>query len=124
MNVYTILIVEDNDLLRNLYKETLKLEGYRVLAAATLSEGQALLDTERPDLMLLDVNLHDGSGLDLCRKLRREWNSKIPVLIVSSLGSKKEIRAGYEAGCDDYLVKPFLNDELLARVKALIQSDD
>lgn len=121
MKSYTVLIIEDNDTLRKIYLETLKLDGYRALAAATLGEGRALLETERPDLILLDVNLPDGSGLDFCRELRGARQSKIPVLIISTLGTKKNISAGYEAGCDDYLVKPFLNDEMLERVKALIQ---
>jgi two-component system sensor histidine kinase ChiS len=119
--LHTVLIVEDNDLLRNLYRDVLMMEGYRVLAATTLSEGRALLDTSRPNLVLMDVKLSDGSGLDLCRELRGELQSKIPVLIVSSYCSKKDISAGYAAGCNDYLVKPFLNDELVARVKALIK---
>lgn len=117
-----ILMIEDNpDILRT-NREQLELEGYRILEAESLAEGRQAADEEKPDLILLDILLPDGSGLEYCRELF--GGNRPRILFLSALNTKQEVIAGLRAGGDDYITKPYLMEELLARVEALLRRDN
>ena len=115
-----LLIIEDELPMRTALKDCLEAEGYRVLAAA---EGQGGLERalkEKPDLILLDIMLPKLDGFAVCAELRRLSNA-VPVLMLTAKGQVEDRVTGLDAGADDYLVKPFSTDELLARVRALLR---
>lgn len=116
---YTVLLVEDERDLLEFTRAALTRAGYRVCAADTLSRAQERLAADAPDLIVLDVMLPDGSGIDLCRLIRRATNA--PILFLTSMGESEHIVSGLRAGGDDYVVKPFQLDELLARIEALLR---
>jgi len=115
-----VLLVEDDRELRHTLRDALQLEGYELLTAASLAEGQALLShAEAPDLVLLDLGLPDGDGEQLLARLRRERGT--PLLVISAReqdGAKVRL---LDAGADDYLVKPFSIHELLARMRVALR---
>lgn len=113
-----VLIVEDDADIREVIKILLDREGYETLQAP---DGQTALEqmADRPDLILLDVMLPDMSGIDVCRKIRE--TSVAPILFLTAKGGLQDKTEGLEAGGDDYLVKPFFQEELLARVTALLR---
>ncbi len=115
-----VMLVEDDRELRRTLRDALALEGYEVLTAASLAEGQALLShAEPPDLVLLDLGLPDGEGEELLQRLRRERGT--PLLVISAReqdGAKVRL---LDAGADDYLVKPFSISELLARMRVALR---
>jgi DNA-binding response OmpR family regulator len=116
-----LLIVEDEDHLAAGLKLNLELEGYRVDVAANAKEaGQRLLDPSGYDAIVLDVMLPDVNGFDLCRKFRDAGNF-IPVIMLTARSSPDDRVRGLEAGADDYMVKPFELDELLARVRSVLR---
>ena len=97
----------------------------RVLAGAAGARDRSL-ERVRPDLVLLDAALPDASGFELCRRLRagepgREWNRDVPVIMVSERGDAADRLRGFARGCDDYVVRPFLYEELLARIRAVLR---
>jgi DNA-binding response OmpR family regulator len=115
-----ILIIEDEAPMRTALADLLAAEGYRVLTAADGESGlQRALD-EKPDLLLLDIMLPKLDGFALCAELRRLSNP-VPVLMLTAKGQIEDRVAGLDVGADDYLVKPFSTDELLARVRALLR---
>ena len=114
-----ILLVEDDANIQNLNRRALLRHGYHVVEAGTFSEGKALAQSESPDLIILDIMLPDGNGLELCEQLRA--GSNVPILFLSAKSEKAEIVEGLEAGGDDYLAKPYDLNELLARVKVLLR---
>jgi two-component system copper resistance phosphate regulon response regulator CusR len=114
-----VLIVEDEcSLLRNL-KRGLDEEGYEAVPAASIGEAREAL-TLQPELIVLDLMLPDGSGIELLRQLRKQgiWQ---PILILTARDSVDDRVEGLDAGADDYLVKPFSLNELLARLRALLR---
>ena len=114
-----ILIVEDEAPMRTALKDCLESEGYRVLTAA---DGQAGLERamqEKPDLVLLDIMMPRLDGYAVCVQLRRVSNP-VRILMLTAKGQIEDRVRGLDAGADDYLVKPFSTDELLARVRALL----
>ena len=115
-----LLIVEDEPAMRTALRDILESEGYRV---QTASDGAAGLDQAReqkPDLLLLDVMLPRLDGYALCAELRR-LAVDTPVLMLTAKGQVQDCVTGLDSGADDYLVKPFSTDELLARVRALLR---
>ena len=106
--------------MRMALEDILKTDGYRVLTAADGQEGLALVMEEKPDLVLLDVMMPKLDGLALCAELRR-LTVTTPVLMLTARAQVEDRVAGLDTGADDYLVKPFSTDELLARVRALIR---
>jgi DNA-binding response OmpR family regulator len=113
-----ILIVEDEPDTVEMYRIVFEVEGYRVRVAYTISSAISALEEEKPDLVLLDVVMRDSSGLDLSNHIRESPElADIPVIIVSNLVSEEHIKAGLEAGADDYLSKPVSQAELLEAVR-------
>jgi DNA-binding response OmpR family regulator len=115
-----ILVVEDETPMRMALEDILKAEGYRVLTAADGRTGLDAAVTDKPDLILLDIMLPGVDGLALCAELRR-LGAEVPVLMLTARGQVSDRVAGLDTGADDYLVKPFSTDELLARVRALLR---
>jgi DNA-binding response OmpR family regulator len=115
-----ILVVEDDKNISRATRAMLELEGYRVFTAGTLAEGEALTEKYNPDLTVLDIMLPDGNGLDYCRTLRSRSNGG-RILFLSALNTHEDVINGLRAGGDDYLAKPYLTDELLLRIKALLR---
>jgi len=115
-----VLVVEDEAPMRMALEDILKADGYRVLTAADGEAGLALAVGEKPDLILLDVMMPKVDGLALCAELRRQALA-VPVLMLTARGQVEDRVAGLDTGADDYLVKPFSTDELLARVRALVR---
>jgi two-component system response regulator MprA len=114
-----ILVIEDEERIRQFLKRGLAYEGYTVGAAAEGKEGLEMARDDPPDLVLLDIMLPGIDGLEVCRRLRAA--SDVPILMLTAKESIEDRVAGLDAGADDYLVKPFSFDELLARVRALLR---
>ena len=114
-----ILIVEDEADIRRFVRLTLETEGHTVHEAATLQRGLIEAGTRRPDLVVLDLGLPDGDGVDLIRELRT-W-SAMPIIVLSARSAEASKIAALDAGADDYLVKPFGSGELTARVRAQLR---
>ena len=113
----TILIVEDEQAIRRFVRTALEGEGCRVCEADTVEYGLREAGTRKPDLVILDLGLPDGDGVEFIRDLRA-WSS-MPVLVLSARIEEYDKVAALDAGADDYLVKPFGVAELLARVRAI-----
>lgn len=114
-----ILIVEDEVEIRRFLRLTLQAEGYTVHEADTLGRGLIEAATRCPDLLVIDLGLPDGDGIDLIKELR-QW-SAAPVIILSARSSEDEKIRALDVGADDYLVKPFSTGELMARVRAQLR---
>ncbi len=117
-----ILVVEDEDAIRETLRYNLAREGYVVLEAGTGPDALAMARAERPDLILLDVMLPGLSGLEVCRVLRQE--SSTPILMLTAKGSEVDKVVGLQLGADDYVTKPFSFNELLARITALLRRSE
>ncbi len=115
-----ILIVEDEVKVATFIKKGLQTQNFEAEVAETGSDAKQLFETENFDLIILDIGLPDMSGLDFCEFVRAK-NTKIPVLMLTALGSVADKLSGFEVGTDDYMVKPFDFMELLVRVKALLK---
>ena len=115
-----LLLVEDNPRLQTLLGETLNAAGYGLDAAGTVSDLQSSAASTKYDLIVIDLGLPDGDGLQAIRTLRA-GGLATPILIITARGSVEERVAGLDAGADDYLTKPFNNSEFLARVRALLR---
>jgi two-component system KDP operon response regulator KdpE len=115
----TVLVVDDEPQIRRLVRHSLGTETTRVLEASTAREGADVAAAERPDLIVLDLGLPDGSGEELCRDLRA-WTTA-PILVLSARHSDAEKVRLFDAGADDYVTKPFSTEELKARVRALLR---
>jgi len=115
-----ILIIEDETPMRTALTDVLEGEGYRALAAADGEAGLRKAVTEKPDLILLDVMMPKLDGFAVCAELRRLGHAT-PVLMLTAKGQIEDRVNGLDAGADDYLVKPFSTEELLARVRALLR---
>jgi two-component system KDP operon response regulator KdpE len=111
-----VLVVEDEAEIRRFVRLSLELEGFDVFEADGVKRGLIEAGTRHPDLVILDLGLPDGDGVDLIRDLRA-W-SDVPVLVLSARTSEEDKIGALDAGADDYLVKPFSSGELLARVRA------
>jgi two-component system response regulator VicR len=113
----TILVIEDDDTLRDILEMGLSSEGYRVLKARTGLEGIHLAEEEAPHLVLLDVTLPGLNGFDVCRRLRHK-GFNAPIMMVTGKTEEVDRVVGLEIGADDYLTKPFGQRELVTRVRA------
>ena len=115
-----LLLVEDSSRLRELLTEAVHGAGWRVDAVATIGEATEAVAVTPYDLLLVDLGLPDGDGLDLVRAFRRN-SVKTPILVLTARAAIDERISGLDAGADDYLVKPFNNGEFLARCRALLR---
>src|SRR5437899_5298209 len=115
-----VLIIEDELPMRTALQDCLASEGYRVLGAADGERGLAHALQDKPDLILLDIMMPRLDGYSLCAELRRRGNA-VPILMLTAKGQVEDRVTGLDAGADDYLVKPFSTEELLARVRALLR---
>lgn len=115
-----ILVVDDDDEIRNLLARYLTQQGYRCSVAADRREYEIQILNEKPDLIVLDVMLPDGSGLDICRNLQNS-DSPVSVILLTALKEDVDRIIGLELGADDYLGKPFNPRELTARIKAVLR---
>jgi two-component system phosphate regulon response regulator OmpR len=115
-----ILVVEDDPRLRERLARYLAGEGFRVTAAGDAAEARSKLRSINPDLLVLDVMMPGENGLELTESLRRETHD-LPILMLTARGAPEDRIAGFEAGADDYLGKPFEPRELVLRIRALLR---
>ncbi len=115
-----ILIVEDEVKVATFIKKGLQTQNFEAEVAETGIDAKMLFDEQNFDLIILDIGLPDMSGLEFCEYVRTK-NTKIPILMLTALGSVADKLSGFEVGTDDYMVKPFDFMELLVRVKALLK---
>jgi two-component system phosphate regulon response regulator OmpR len=116
-----ILVVEDDARLRERLARYLSSEGFRVTASHDAADARAKLRSLSYDLLLLDVMMPGETGLDLIQSLRRSDHADLPVLLLTARGAPEDRIAGFEAGADDYLPKPFEPRELVLRIRALLR---
>jgi DNA-binding response OmpR family regulator len=114
-----ILIVEDDFVTRRLLQDILERDGCSVTTVGTVAEAMAEVGRRELDLMLLDLNLPDGDGLEVCRRVRDRH--QMPIIIVSTRSEIDDLVSGLDFGADDYIVKPFNPREVLARVHAQLR---
>lgn len=119
MNTATILVVDDEPQIRRVLRATLSSRGYAIIDAKTGEEGIELVRKDKPDLVLLDVNMPGMGGLEACREIRRGSNA--PIIMLTVRNAERDKVAALDAGADDYVVKPFGIEELLARVRAALR---
>jgi len=119
-----ILLVEDNEKIMAGNVRKLTRAGYKASCALTLADARFLVANTNPDIIVLDILMPDGNGLDFMHELRQDNNIKIPILLLSGLASKDDIVEGLNCGGDDYLTKPYDLSELLARIEALLRRSE
>ncbi len=114
-----ILVVEDEDSYQDALNIGLSVEGFSVIGATNIAQARQLMQTVKPDLVLLDVMLPDGSGIDYCRELYD--TTRTPVIMVSARTSEVDVVLGLEIGAADYVTKPYRLRELTARIRAVLR---
>jgi DNA-binding response OmpR family regulator len=115
----TVLVVDDEEIVRDVVVRYLKRDGYRTLEAATGEEALRILELETPSLVVLDVMLPEHDGLEICRWIRAR--SDLPVIMLTARGEEADRIVGLELGADDYVTKPFSPRELAVRVRNLLR---
>jgi two-component system, OmpR family, KDP operon response regulator KdpE len=119
MHDTTILVVDDEPQIRRVLRATLSSNGYEVIEAQSGQEAIEMVVTERPELILLDVNMPGMNGLEACNKIRMSFDG--PIIMVTVRNTERDKIAALDAGADDYVVKPFAIGELLARIRAALR---
>ncbi|MEK5023482.1 response regulator transcription factor [Paenibacillus sp. FSL M7-1046] len=122
MNQKTILLIEDEDPIRDLLAYSLRKEGFVIKGAATGTQGLEILKHFKPDLLLLDLMLPDMSGFDICKQV--SLDSAIPVIMITAKSDTIDKVLGMELGADDYITKPFDIREVIARIRAIFRRID
>src|SRR5437016_2171447 len=120
MSTTTVLVVDDDGPILRMLERTLSADGYDVTAASGGGEALAAVERSVPDLVILDVAMPGVDGLAVCRRLRGK-GLDLPILLLTARDAVEDRVAGLDAGADDYLVKPFAAEELLARIRALLR---
>ena len=119
--VVDILIVEDNFVLTDILELKLKQEGYSVQKTGNGKVGLKMAKEQNPELLILDIMLPEMNGFEILRELRKKDQTKnMKVLILTSKGREKDLKAGFELNANEYMTKPFSVEELLMRIKRLI----
>ncbi len=122
MSNANILIVEDEPAVRDMIAYAMNSAGFQVVATENAEAAMAEIDRELPDLILLDWMLPGLGGLEFARRLRRdEYTREVPIIMLTARGEESDRLSGFEAGVDDYIVKPFSPRELVARIKAVLR---
>ncbi len=116
----TVLIIDDDPDIVKVLKANLELHKFNVLTAGSWTEGQKALSSKKADLILLDLMLPDGDGVEICRSLRERYPS-VPIIMLTAKDKISDKVIGLESGADDYVVKPFETLELIARIKACLR---
>ena len=119
-NRYKILVVEDEDNIRNLMSAILETNGYQVIQAATCQMAKMLFASHNPDLAVLDLGLPDGDGTEFIGFVRE--SSRMPIIVVSARDAEQDKVETLDLGANDYMTKPFGNAELLARIRASLRN--
>lgn len=119
MNAASILVVDDEPQIRRVMRSTLASRGYVILEAKTGEEAIELARKEKPDLILVDVNMPGMSGVEACREIRR--GSAAPIIMLTVRNTERDKVLALDAGADDYVAKPFGIEELLARIRAALR---
>ena len=120
----TVLVVDDNADIRNIVRAVLQSAnlGLTVLTAQDGIEAMELAARDRPDIVILDVSMPDMDGFEVCRRLRADMKTAfVPVLMLTANGGEAHVTAGFGAGADDYVVKPFRREDLVARVRRMLE---
>jgi len=115
----TILVVDDDERTQHMLNSMLRLEGYRVITANNGTEALEQFNYESPDLILLDIMMPGIDGYDLCQRIREF--SQVPIIMLTAKDSEQDTIGGLDVGADDYITKPFLSRELLARIRASLR---
>ena len=118
-----LLVVDDDPDILRVLKANLELYGYEILPAASWHAAQEILNVQLPDLIILDLTLPDGDGIDICRQVKAAY-PKVPVIMLTARDRVSDKVMGLESGADDYIVKPFETLELTARVKACLRRSE
>src|SRR4051812_16469011 len=127
MDAATLLLVEDDAVVRTFLADNLTADGYELLVADSLREALRLIELFAPDLVVLDLGLPDGSGLDLIRAVRAadgvasKLDPALPIIVLSASAGELDRVRGFERGADDYVCKPFLYGELRLRIAAILR---
>ncbi len=117
----TLLVVDDDEIMRSALKRILENEGYKVILAVDGLELSKVLETTRLDMILLDVNLPWVDGYELCRLIKDHHSLKdVPLVLVSARKSKQDIQSGFAAGCNDYVTKPFDIDYMTGVINKML----
>lgn len=120
-----ILIVDDDQLMRKLLEYIIKKAGYQVSVADNGSNALKIVKKEKPDLIISDVEMPKMNGLELCQKLKENFDTKlIPIILITSNTQIQDKLCGFRSGADDYFIKPLHLKNLLTRVKSLLESGD
>ena len=107
-NARVIVVVDDDEVMRSALKRILEQEGYSVLLAEDGMELSSVIENNRLDLILLDINLPWVDGFELCEMIKRDCSlKKVPLILLSGRKEKRDIERGFQSGCDDYIAKPF-----------------
>jgi DNA-binding response OmpR family regulator len=114
-----ILVVEDEESISQPFAEALRRAGFEAVVTGTAAGALELAASEEPDLVMLDLALPDGDGLDVCRELRR--TSDVPIVMLTARGTEMDKIVGLELGADDYVVKPFSAAEVISRIRAVLR---
>jgi DNA-binding response OmpR family regulator len=114
-----LLLVEDDYALADSLSYYLKSEGYNVFLTSNIKDAVNIIENDKIDLAILDINLPDGSGFDLCKKIRS--NSDIPIIFLTARDEESDVINGFDIGADDYVTKPFKARELSSRIKSLLR---
>jgi len=121
--MYKLLVIEDDAIMSKVLVRMFTSEKYEVSHTGTCEEGFRSALKELPDLILMDINLPDGNGVDLCRRMKETQRIKhIPVIMMTGDATSVDNKVqGLESGAEDYVLKPFISDELIARVAGILK---
>jgi two-component system, OmpR family, response regulator len=115
-----VLVVDDEDMVNELLVAALQFHGFSVCSAANGTDAMRIVEKDRPNLVVLDVNLPDFDGFEVCRRMRA-YGHDVPVIFLTARNESAAMQVGFEQGGDDYLTKPFRVDELVMRIRAILR---